>query len=373
MYKFFWVVISLSLTNFAAQSKDNASDFSFNGDRFVSGTHATQQATGVDDLFMFGATVKSEQAISGSLHIFGRQVISTGAVGKDAYLSGYQVSQTGPVAGDLTVSGIDITVGDVGGDLRAAGKRVELTGEVQGYALLAADDMVFNGTVKGDVSLKAKTFNFAKGSHIEGTLTVFEAYTGAAEIPPEIIPEERIHRRDIEEWDEATDAVEFWDWRKALFTFLLAVLIITAFAAWFAAMVPRKLADLRQRILQQPLWSLIMGFLTLSIIIGSAIVLLFTGYGMRLIPINLALLFIAVLTGYVVGAYAIGVGILLQAKRPAPNNFATRALAATIGALAAVLLFMLPYVGWLLFLGILMMGLGTIILWLFRPKFFYRN
>ncbi len=354
-------------------AKENQSELDFNRDRFVSGTHATQDVTGVDDLFMFGDTVHSEQDISGSIHIFGRKVFSKGAVGQDAYLSGYKVSQTGTVNGDLTVSGIDLKLGDVGGDLRAAGDRVELTGEVLGYALIAGDEVEFSGTVRGDVSLKTEAITFAKGAHIEGNLTIFETHAGAAQIPEDVIPEERIERRDVAEWDAVTGEVEFWDWRKALGQFLIAVLFITAIAAWFAAIVPQKLADLRRNILDHPAWSLLIGFLTMSIIIGSTIVLMITGYGMKLIPINLAILFLAVLTGFVVGAYAIGVGIMLQAKQTEPSSFGTRALAAAIGALAAVVLFMLPYFGWLLFLSILFMGLGSIIQWLFRPRFFAKT
>lgn len=332
-----------------AHSADNHSALDFNHDRFVSGTHAIQDATGVDDLFMFGDFVHSKQDISGSLHVFGRKVRSEGAVGQDAYLSGYQVTQSGEVLGDLTVSGIKVTVGDVHGDLRAAGSHVELTGKVSGYALLAGDEVNVDGQVTGDVSIKAEELAFGKGALIEGQLTIFESVVGAAEVPPNVIDEARITRRDASEWDEVTGEVTFWDWRKALLKFFIAVLIITAFAAWFAAIVPRKLADLRRSILQRPFWSLLLGVLAMSVIIGSTIILMITGYGMQLIPINLAIWFIAVLTGYVVGAYAIGVGVLLWFNRPEPNSFKTRAIAAATGAITVVLLFMLPYVGWLLF------------------------
>jgi cytoskeletal protein CcmA (bactofilin family) len=341
----------------------------FNKDRFVSGTQAIQDATGVDDLFMFGDFVHSKEDISGSLHVFGRRVRSEGAVGQDAYLSGYEVNQSGTVAGDLTVSGIQVTIAAVNGDLRASGNRVELTGEVGGYALVAGDEVIFDGAVKGDVSVKAEQLEFGKGAHIEGQLILYEAVSGSAEVPAEVITEERITRRDVAEWEQAKADVTFWDWRKALVKFFIAVLIITAIAAWFAAIVPRKLADLRRGILDRPFWSLLIGVLTMSVIIGSAFVLLITGYGMKLIPVNLAFLFIAVLTGYVVGSYAIGVAVLLLANRPEPNSFKTRAIAAATGAIAAVILFMLPYVGWLLFLSILFAGLGAISKWLFRPRF----
>jgi len=352
-----------------AHTADNRSVLDFNNDRFVSGTHAIHDATGVDDLFMFGDSVHSMQDISGSLHVFGRKVRSEGTVGQDAYLSGYRVRQTGTVNGDLTVSGIKVTVGDVHGDLRASGSSVELTGKVSGYALLAGDEVSINGQVIGDVSIKAEQLAFGKGAHIEGDLTLYESVVGTAEVPPEVIADERITRRDASEWEQATGDVTFWDWRKALLKFFIAVLIITAFAAWFAAIVPRKLADLRRSILQRPFWSLLLGVLTMSVIIGSTIILMITGYGMQLIPINLAIWFIAVLTGYVVGAYAVGVGVLLWFNRPEPNSFKTRAIAAATGAITAVLLFMLPYIGWLLFLSILFVGLGAITHWLFRPRF----
>ncbi|MFC3195876.1 hypothetical protein ACFODZ_16600 [Marinicella sediminis] len=363
------MVVVLFFVTWPAYANDNRSILDFNNDRFVSGTHAIQDATGVDDLFMFGDTVHSTQDISGSLHVFGRMVRSEGAVGQDAYLSGYQVTQSGTVNGDLTVSGIKVNVGDVHGDLRASGRIVDLTGNVWGYALLAGDEVNVNGQVTGDVSIKAEELAFGKGAQIEGQLTIFESVMGAAEVPTNVIEEERITRRDVSEWEAATGDVTFWDWRNALLKFFIAVLIITAFAAWFAAIVPRKLADLRRHILQRPFWSILLGVLAMSVIIGSTIILMITGYGMQLIPINLAIWFIAVLTGYVVGTYAIGVGVLLLVNRPEPNSFKTRAIAAATGAITVVLLFMLPYVGWLLFLSILFAGLGAITHWLFRPRF----
>lgn len=344
--------------------------FEIASDRFLAGSNAVQDKEGVDDLFMFGETVHSEKNITGSAHMFGRKVVSKGDIGRDAYLAGMDVTQQGKVSGDLTVSGVSVQVGEVAGDLRAAGERVILSGIISGYALIAGEEVEFKAHVKGDVRMNAQAVKFSQQAQIEGTLTVFEKQVGAVHIPTHVIAEDRIVRRHISEWDHAADEVELWSWQGALGALIKWVVIITLVAALIAALVPQKLADLRRSILDQPLKNLFYGFLTMSVAIGSTIVLLITGYGILLVPVTLAMAFLCVFAGYVVGAYAIGVGLLLLAKQPEPTEFRVRALAAGIGALVAVIVAMIPVIGWLIFLSITFVGLGSVFTWLFRPHFF---
>jgi cytoskeletal protein CcmA (bactofilin family) len=280
------------------------------------------------------------------------------------------VSQEGKVTGDLTVSGINVQVGEVDGDLRAAGESVILSGTILGYALIAGDEVEFKASVKGDVSLKAQEVEFSEDARIEGILMVYEKQAGDVKVPALVVSEDRIKRRHISEWDEATDEVELWTWQGVLGNLLKWALIITGIAALIAALVPKKLADLRRSILDQPFKNLLFGFLTISVAIGSTIVLMITGYGIFLVPVTLLITFLSVFSGYVVGAYAIGVGLLLLAKQSEPKGFKVRALAAGIGSFVAVIVVMIPMLGWLLFLAITFVGVGSIINWIFRPKFF---
>jgi cytoskeletal protein CcmA (bactofilin family) len=367
-YTLITILFGLSFTPLAAEKEKGY--FEFNNDHFLAASTAVQVTKGVDDLFMFGDTVRSEQDIAGSAHLFGRRVISQGAIGRDAYLAGMVVSQEGRVTGDLTVSGYEVQVGGVDGDLRASGNHLIMSGKILGYALVAGDKIEFNAEVKGDVSLKAQEVEFSEGARIDGTLFIFEKQTGDIKIPTHLIPEARIERRHFSEWSDAANEVEFWDWRDALGEFLVGVLIIAGIAALIAALIPQKLADLRRNVLDNPIRTLLMGFLTMSAVIGSTLLLIISVVGLILTPVALAILFLGAYAGYVVGAYAIGVGLLLLAKQPEPDGFGARALAAGVGAVVAAAVTLIPYIGWILILAITFAGLGSIAIWLFRPMFF---
>ncbi|KAB7614445.1 polymer-forming cytoskeletal protein [Amylibacter sp. SFDW26] len=329
-----------------------------------------QDTEGVDDLFMAGETVRSQKNITGSAHLAGRKIVSTGDVGGDAYLAGMDVSLDGKVSGDVTVSGYSIQVGEVAGDLRMSGSKLVISGPVSGYALIAGEEVRLEAAIKGDVSLSARKVSFADGAKIDGKLTVYEEKTGEIEIPSQVIPAERVDRRDISEWSEVTKGLKVWDWRVALLQFLIGVIVIAGIAALIAAIAPQKLADLRRGILERPFRTLWFGILAESAVVGSTIILMMTVIGLLLAPATVFITLIFAFAGYIVAAYAFGVALLMAAGKQEPNSIGSRAIAAGGGALAAGLIAMIPFIGWLFVLSLALTGVGSIVIWLFRPKFF---
>lgn len=83
------------------------------------------------------------------------------------------------------------------------------------------------------------------------------------------------------------------------------------------------------------------GFLAESAMIGSAIVLVVilisvfaaTLTGLLLIPMSLVIAIVVALLGYIVAAYALGVGHLTLFGRSEPGGLGSRVLAAATGAL----------------------------------------
>lgn len=362
------ILVVFAITPLAAVEKKGY--FDFNKDRFLAGITAIQDTEGVDDLFMAGETVRSEQDITGSAHLAGRKVISKGAVGGNAYVAGMDISLDGKVAGDATVSGYNVQVGEMKGDLRISGANLTISGPVSGYALIAGDEVRFESVIKGDVSLTARELNFADGAKIEGKLTVYEKQTGEVDIPSQLIPADRVDRRNISEWSQATKEMEFWDWRRALIKFLVGVIVVAGIAALIAAIVPQKLADLRRDILNRPFRTLWFGILAESVIAGLTIILMMTVIGLLLAPATVLFALVCGFAGYVVAAYAFGVALLTSVGQQEPNSVGSRALAAGVGALAVGLIALIPFIGWLFVLALALTGVGAIAVWLFKPKFF---
>ena len=370
MYRFLLAMILMvfAMTSLAAEEKKGY--FDFNKDRFLAGATTIQDAEGVDDLFMAGETVRSNKDITGSAHLAGRKIISTGAVGGDAYLAGMDVSLDGKVSGDVTVSGYNVQVGEVTGDLRISGANLTITGPVSGYALIAGDEVRFESVVKGDVSLTAREVDFADSAKIEGKLTLYEEQAGELEIPSQVMPEDRIDRRDISEWSDATKELKAWDWRDVLIQFLKGVVIVAGIAVLIAVIMPQKLAELRRTILDQPFRTLWFGILAESVIVGSTIILIMTVIGLLLAPAAVLAALVCAFAGYIVAAYAFGVGLLMVIGQKEPETTRSRAIAAGVGAFTVGLIAMIPFFGWLFALALALTGMGSIAIWLFRPKFF---
>ncbi len=370
MYRYLLAAILIVFAISPLSAEEKKGYFDFNKDRFLAGATTVQDAEGVDDLFMAGETVRSKKDITGSAHLAGRKIISTGAIGGDAYLAGMDVSQDGKVAGDVTVSGYNVQVGEVAGDLRISGANLVISGPVSGYALIAGDEVQFGSIIKGDVSLTAREINFDGGAKIEGKLTLYEKHTGEVEIPSQVIPEDRIDRRDISEWTEATKELNAWDWRDVLTLFLVGVVAVALIAALIAAIVPQKLADLRRGILDRPFRTFWFGILAESVIIGLTIILMMTVIGLLLVPATVLAALVCAFAGYIVAVYAFGVGLLMSIGQKEPNSIWSRAAAAGIGAFAVGLIAIIPFIGWLFALAIALTGVGSIAVRLFQPKFF---
>ena len=352
-----------------ALAEDEASIFDFGGDSFRAGYTVTHDAEGTDDLFMAGQRVTGTSDITGTAHLAGRKVTMRGAMGGDLYAAGEEVRIEGAVTGDATLAGREVSVGDVGGDLRIAGSEVAVTGAVGGYAMIAGEEVEIDAVIAGDVSLGAEEIAFSDAARAEGQVFVYEETPGEMEIPASFAPEDRIERREIEDW-EADTGVRTWSVRRAVGKFLLGVIVVAGLAALVAGLMPERLAAMRRRILDAPFRALWLGFLTQSAVIGSAVIFAMTLIGIILVPAAIFVAFVGGFAGYVIGAYAFGVGLLLAFGRPEPDSLQDRAIAAGVGALAAGVIGLIPFIGWLFVLALVLAGLGAITIRLFRPEFF---
>lgn len=367
-----WACLCLGLASLA-QAEEKQANLDFGGDAFRAGASVTFTTDGTDDLFMAGETVNAASDITGSANLAGRKVIISGRVGGDAYAFGMTVNATGPIGGDATLSGYDVTTGEVGGDLRASGAEVTVNGPVAGYALLSGGEVNLNAPVEGDVGIAAGEVEFGSEARINGTLTLYEKKPGTLEIPESVVSSDRVIRNQLKDWDKDFSDVSPFSLGKAIASFLVGVIVIAGLAALVASLVPEQLASIRRQILARPFGTLWFGFLALSTLLGSAILFAMTLIGIVLSPAVILIAVLAGFAGYVIGAYAFGVGLMLVFGRLEPDSIGERALAAGIGALAAGLLALIPFLGWLFVLALTLAGVGGIVMKIFAPRFFAAN
>lgn len=345
-------------------------------DDFLAGPSVVHEADGTDDLFMAGESLRSTSAISGSAHALGRRIEIVEGVGGDVYAAGMEVTLSGAVGGDVSIAGYDLRVtGAVGGDLRAAGANLTLDGPVAGYAALGGDVLRLDAAITGDAHVGAREVTFGPGARIDGALTLYEEVPGTIEVPETVVPAARVSRVKVEDLarDGMPAAFRPFRWQQVVMNFIWGVVMIAVLAALFAAILPAQMAAIRRQILAAPWRALWFGFLTESALAGSVILMAMTLIGLLAMP---ALILVAILTGvagYVLGAYALGVGLLLLIGRPEPATAAERALGAAVGALLAGVIGLIPFLGWLFVMALTLAGVGALTLRLFRPQFFVRD
>lgn len=363
-----FAIICLSI--FLLPSGQAQSQFEIGNDLFLSGTAPVHSSDGIDDLFMSGETVRSTQPISGSAHLAGRKVVLDGAVGGDLYAGGFDISINAPVAGDVTVAGYDVSIADVGGDLRLVGSKLSLLGTVNGNTVITGDRVRFDAEVKGDVSLTSQDVTFMEGAYIEGQLLLFEDRVGSTEIPESVVPDARIERRPAPGSEAAIEDLDILDRRHPVMKFMSRLLFVGVMVGLVAALLPNSVATLRDITLRKPLSSFWIGFLALSTASGSAIVLMITGFAFVLVPVSLLVAFVGALSGYFLGVYLLGTGLLSALGRHPKAGVSGRLITAATGALTATIISRIPLLGWLGTLVIVLVGLGALTVWIFRPKFF---
>ena len=371
MKQFLYSILLVFLaTTLAAQ--DETVVFNLGDDTFLAGPDVVLDATGRDDIFVAGETLAVVSDVTGSAHTAGRIVALKGKIGQDVYAAGYKVTLTGPVAGDASVVGYEVWFGSaIGGDLRATGTKVTLDAPVAGYAMIAARTVTLNSAIAGDVSVAAEDIVFGPDARISGQLMLYEDAENPREVPAYVISSDRIERHAIEEWEALADGKYApFSLRQAARNFIYGVITIAVIAGIIAAIAPRHLTNMRVQLLDAPFRTFWFGFLFLSVLIGSSVLLALTLVGIVVAPLAIILAVLGAFMGYVVGSYALGVGLLMAAGRNPPNDLVERVVAAFIGALIVGLIGLIPVLGWIFVFALTLAGAGAITTRIFRPTFF---
>ena len=337
-------------------------DLTLAQDRYLAGTTVRFDGPAATDLFMAGNRVTVAAPVGGSAHLIGRQVIIEAPVTGDLFAFGYSVTLGATVGGDASVSGYEVVLGDVAGNLRAAGAEVTVAA-VGGYAMITGAEVTLQGVIAGDVLLLANDITFAPGARIGGALTIYADDPTSIAVPETVAPAARVRieqsaRHDGTEWsDRMPMQVPVW---RILTGFLGGVLISGLLATMVIAIAPQAVQNWRMLALAHPgraIWS---GFLVTSALAGSGFVLMLTLVGVFLLPVMMALTVLAIIAGYALGSYVLGVGLWLGVGRSMPEGLAGKFALACLGALLAGLAWLVPVAGWFFVLGLTMLGIGTL-------------
>ena len=326
---------------------------------------------------------------------------------RNVYMTGTEVRPTGPIDGDLVAAagriGIDYAIdGDavlaagsidvrakVGEDLRVAGGFVTLTGRVGGEALVVAGSLAFGpdaevsgrawlaggdvavagrfhkdikvyarnivmlGHVTGDVRLFADTIEVLPTARIKGNLTY------VANTPIKIHSGAQVSGKIVREPGQLP-ALRLPGWppfRPLLMFGLLAA------GALFLALFPRFTSSAVQTVRTSPLGSLGLGVAIFFSVPPVMLLLVITIIGIPIALMLAGLYAVALLAGFLIAAFFVGDRLLrVVARRSGPGNYWVRVGMLAIALIALWLVRHVPYLGGLLDLLALTVGLGAMAL-----------
>lgn len=327
-------------------------------DRFAAGGRVSVNDSVTGDLIAAGGEVTLNAEVGGDLVVAGGNVRLAGSGSQGLYAAGGSIDIDARIARNARAAGGSVSLGSAGqiaGNATFAGGEVVVRGGVGGYLQAGGGRVYLDGPVGGDVEVAAESIELGPNARIEGRLR----YTSQNEIS----------RADGAEVKGGIERLASDEAARAKFsrfaggglgvTWSLGLVVAAALLAGVLPGLASRLGDtLRQRFG----WSLLAGFIALVGIPVVALILLATLIGAPLAVAAIAGYLALLLTGYV--ASGVGAGNLaLRRWRPErAASTAWRIGAAAVGMFVIVLLGQLPWLGGVVGIVALLLGMGALLM-----------
>ncbi len=321
------------------------------------------------DLYTGAESVRVHGRLDGDLIAGSNRVLVDGRIDGDVFATGNAVDLRGPIGDSTRVAAQTLTVDTtidgsllagvaelivtddarIAGGITAAAARVEIDGTVENGLRLAAGEIVIRGRVEGDANLIADSVDLEPGARITGDLQ-YQARTplspeAAALVDGDVRFEERV--------DDESEGGTPWGLVISVLQMLAALLTGIVVVALFRGVV-RQLAGSAA---EQTTLSALLGFAAFLLVPAAAGFAMLTLVGLPLGLATVLLFGVALYAAKLPVAAWIGDRLLSRAGRAGASPYAAMAL----GVPLLYLLFAIPYVGWLFWLGAAWLGLGAMV------------
>lgn len=340
---------------------------------FRAGTDVTVSESQTLDhtLFASGNTVDVAGTVDGDVFCVGQNITITGTVNGDVICAGQSVSITGNVAGNIRAAGQTVTIGgrtersltvagqsvtldasgSVGGDATLAGQSITLNGSVGRDVSIAATAVTINGSVNRDVSATVTNLTLGGSSQIGGDLTYISRHDATQETGSEVTGSVSRQTPSTQQ-DNAPrfGALIGGGFIVALYMFIALLLVSLALILLF----PQFIHDATEVAVAAPWKTLFVGLLSSILVPVILAVLMFTVVGIPLALLGALAWIIIVCISVPLTAYYIG-SMLLSKSTTNP------VWSMLLGTAIVLILYMIPFVGFLTWLIGMWFGLGIIL------------
>lgn len=376
-------IISFLLISFILSATSVFADdehISFGGDEYIFTNKAIFSNPVRGDIFAFGADVSVLQSVGGDAHIFSNYTNISGDVGGNTYIMSNDVTVSGKTEHDLMAAGSKINItGAVNGNVRAAGANIILNAPVAGSVSVAAGRLSLGSTISGDFSFSGGDLEFGTGALILGKVTV-RTSKDDFKVPISVAAAERVTIEKISEEELGFNADNIAHYAARGFwvswvSYSIGLIILSIIGIAWLALFPKQSMVAYKAAMGKPFKSLIFGLGSTAALIGFIPICIMLLISIPLVPFAIIVVFIAILIGYMAGAWFLATQILAKFNL-GNETLGERSIAMVVGLVAASLLSLIPIIGWIVRLGILFFGIGGIIFaWIGRSidKDFHAN
>jgi hypothetical protein len=321
---------------------------------FASGDQVIILGTVNGDVYAAGGMVQVDGTINGDLIVAGGSVLINGRVSDDLRAAGGNIECNGTIGKNLTAAGGSVRLSktsEVGGGVLAAGGELSIGGVVEHHVVITGGEAHISGTVGGDVKFAGGGIATIHGARISGGLHATLENADRAQIVPgtvdgtvEITTEKRESRNII----LGFSPVHFWF--KIIWAFSLIVSAIV-----LIVLCPVTVGDVGLAVWQHPWWSLLWGFVGVIATPIIALALCATLIGIPIGVFLLTLYFWSLYLSQMVLCIVVGQRVFM------PASTGRLILAVIAGIVLVQVLTFVPYLGPLVILAGLLLGLGGIL------------
>ncbi len=357
----------LMVPNLAAA--DQAKKIQIGNDYYSASSNLRLAKKNIKDAFLLGEYITVNTQLDGELHALGRVVVIENDINGEVYAAAQDIIISNEVSGDVSLIASDIKIHDViSGDLRAVGKQILLDSAINGNVSLVSKSVVINSLIQGDVVLIVDEMAFGPEAIIKGTVTIFKNPRTADtnnNIPSSVISPDRIIVKPLS--DNFSDQNSFWNLDYA-WTLLAVALIAALIASIMFTVAPKLYGNVIAVPKNQIMRHIMIGFISISALVGSIIVLGVTILGLILVPLVFISLIVLLLLAPLPGSIIIGIKLKsifgFGETLSIPTVFLTTFL--VINMMGYFVL--IPVVGWILMFLLILFGIGVI-----ASRLYYRR
>lgn len=276
---------------------------------------------------------------------------SSPAYASEKKVMGDTVVKEGETVEDISTAWGNVRVeGEVEGDVNSGFGDIEINGPVRGHVDAGFGNISINGPVGGDVKAGFGDLSLEQNAQIDG-----EIYVGHGTIREH--PEAQLQGSHAIGMVSGFEREEppFEDYFSDMIGWTLMTLVLVGAAVLLAVAAPRPLRAATRSLEASPGRSLVLGLGSLPATVVVLILLAFTGVGLLLIPLLLPAYLVLLFFGVLVSAYFLGRKVVLALGRHRAGD----ALAAVVGAILVAMVFLVPFLGGLVFFALALLGAGA--------------